>query len=127
MQGCVCNSIMLLTRLFLSFSGYYLLKCLESMGDVSSLPAFSTALKSLFLRNWKGCNSPLPRIPSSKFMPPLTFHCDPQILIWRETNGQSAHFFQVFCSIIPRRSSSPSFRVIDIVALLSSSPAPFIA
>lgn len=36
------------------FSGYYLLKCLESMGDVSQLPAFSTALKSLFLKNWKG-------------------------------------------------------------------------
>ena len=37
-----------------STSGYYLLKCLESMGNVSTLPAFSTALKSLFLKSWKG-------------------------------------------------------------------------
>ena len=37
-----------------TFSGYYLLKCLESMGDVSQLPAFLTALKSLFLKSWKG-------------------------------------------------------------------------
>ena len=35
-------------------SGYYLLKCLESMGDISVLPAFSTALKSLFYKGWKG-------------------------------------------------------------------------
>jgi hypothetical protein len=39
-------------------SGYYLLKCLESMGDVSKLPAFSTALKTLFLKGWKGSARP---------------------------------------------------------------------